>query len=70
MYLGHVSCGFTYTEIGTLLGRDRTTAAHACHRTEDRRDAVIFDISLDYLDAALRTRAGGRCNAEASASGR
>jgi hypothetical protein len=56
IYLGHVSCGLSLTAVGAALGRDRTTAAHACQCVEERRDDPLFDLSLDYLDAALRAR--------------
>jgi Bacterial dnaA protein helix-turn-helix len=55
-YLGHVSLGLSLADIGEALGRDRTTAGHACQRIEDRRDDMLLDTALDYLDAALRTR--------------
>lgn len=54
MYLAHVTCGLTLTEVGRLFGRDRTTAAHACRLVEDRRDDPNFDKSLDCLELALR----------------
>lgn len=55
MYLAHVAYGITLTEVGSLFGRDRTTAAHACRLVEDKRDDPAFDVSLDCLEAALRT---------------
>ena len=45
MYCAHVTFGWSLTEAGTLFGRDRTTAAHACRVVEDRRD----DDGLDRL---------------------
>ncbi len=53
MYLAHVSCGLTLSETGRGFGRDRTTVAHACERTEDRRDAADTDLALDCLEAAI-----------------
>lgn len=53
MYLAHVICGLTLTEVGVLFGRDRTTVAHACAVVEDRRDDPIFDRALDLLEWAL-----------------
>jgi chromosomal replication initiation ATPase DnaA len=50
MYLAHVCCGLTFTEIGHLFGRDRTTVAHACAVVEDRRDDPIFDRTLELLE--------------------
>ena len=56
MYLAHISCGFTLTEVGRCFGRDRTTVAHACRLVEDERDRPDVDLSLDYLEAALAER--------------
>lgn len=53
MYLAHVICGLTLTEVGLLFGRDRTTVAHACAVVEDRRDDPVFDRALDLLEWAL-----------------
>lgn len=53
MYLAHVSCGMTLTEVGAMFGRDRTTVAHACLKVEYRRDDPTFDRSLDLLGWAL-----------------
>jgi chromosomal replication initiation ATPase DnaA len=53
MYLAHVMCGLTLTEVGLLFGRDRTTVAHACAVVEDRRDDPVFDRALDLLEWAL-----------------
>ncbi len=54
MYLAHVGCGMSYSEVGRLFGRDRTTAAHACRLIEDRRDDPGLDLSLDHLEQAVR----------------
>ncbi len=54
MYLAHVACGLTFTEVGRAFGRDRTTAAHACRRIEDRRKEATLDIALADLEHALR----------------
>jgi hypothetical protein len=40
--------------VGAAFGRDRSTAAHACHMVEDRRDDPAFDMLLDEMEAALR----------------
>lgn len=53
MYLAHVTCGATMTEVGILFERDRTTVAHACGVVEDRRDDPNFDCKLDYLEQAI-----------------
>ncbi|MCH9764623.1 MAG: chromosomal replication initiator DnaA [Alphaproteobacteria bacterium] len=53
MYLAHVACGLSFTEIGGLFKRDRTTVAHACSVVEDRRDDVLFDSVLELLECAV-----------------
>lgn len=55
MYLAHVVCGMTLTEVGMMFGRDRTTVAYACLKVEVRRDDPIFDRALDLLGWALPT---------------
>lgn len=55
MYLAHVCCGMTLTEVGAMFGRDRTTVAHACLKVEYRRDDPSFDRALDVLGWALPT---------------
>jgi hypothetical protein len=54
MYLAHIGCGLTFTEIGRLFQRDRTTVAHACGRIEDRRESVPFDRALELLEGVVR----------------
>jgi hypothetical protein len=51
MYLAHVALGLSYSAVGKLFGRDRTTAAHACQMVEDRRDDPHIDLCLDLLEA-------------------
>ena len=41
-------------EVAQAFGRDRSTAAHACHRIEDQRDDRGFDEYMDALEACLR----------------
>lgn len=53
MYLAHVVCGLTLTEVGRVFGRDRTTVAHACGVVEDRRDDAAFDGRLTHLERAV-----------------
>lgn len=53
MYLTHVVCGLSLTDVGTLFGRDRTTVAYACGLVEDRRDDPGFDRSLEQLELAI-----------------
>ncbi len=54
MYLAHVGCGLTLTEVGRLFARDRTTVAHACGLVEDRREEPPFDRALELLEGAMR----------------
>jgi chromosomal replication initiation ATPase DnaA len=53
MYLAHVLCGLSLTEVGALFARDRTTAAHACRVVEDRRDDPELDGRLEHLEQAV-----------------
>jgi chromosomal replication initiation ATPase DnaA len=53
MYLAHVVCGLTLTEVGMLFARDRTTVAHACGVVEDRRDDPDLDFRIDHLGQAV-----------------
>ena len=53
MYLAHVVCGLSLTEVGALFARDRTTVAHACSVVEDRRDDPALDGRLDHLERAV-----------------
>lgn len=50
MYLAHVSCGLTLTDVGQIFARDRTTVAHACAVIEDRRDDPVFDRALELME--------------------
>ena len=54
MYLAHVAFGLSFSEVGRVFGRDRTTAAHACRRIEDRRADIALDTALAELEHALR----------------
>jgi chromosomal replication initiation ATPase DnaA len=58
MYLAHVACGLTFTEVGRLFARDRTTVAHACGLVEDRREEAAFDRALELLEGIMRELAG------------
>lgn len=53
MYLTHVVCGMSLTEVGSLFDRDRTTVAHACGLIEDRRDDPAFDRVLELLEHSI-----------------
>ncbi|MGI9482333.1 MAG: helix-turn-helix domain-containing protein [Hyphomicrobiales bacterium] len=66
MYLAHVVCELTPTQIGEHYGRDRTTVAHACRRVEDRRDDPHLDVSQDFLESALRGWIGRHVSGEAA----
>jgi hypothetical protein len=55
MYLAHVSCGMTLTDVGAMFGRDRTTVSYGCLKVEFRRDDPLFDRALDLLGWALPT---------------
>jgi len=53
MYVAHVACGLSFTEIGCLFKRDRTTVAHACSIVEDHRDDPMFDTVIELLEQAV-----------------
>ncbi|WP_083226687.1 helix-turn-helix domain-containing protein [Methyloligella halotolerans] len=53
MYLAHVGCGLSLTDVGRAFGRDRTTVAHACGVVEDQRDEPEFDFMLTHLERAV-----------------
>jgi chromosomal replication initiation ATPase DnaA len=53
MYLAHVACHHSYTEVGRMVNRDRTTVAHACAVVEDGRDDPVFDQTLDNLERSV-----------------
>ncbi len=53
MYLAHVAFRLSFTQVGNLFGRDRTTVAHACGVIEDLRDDEHLDRALTVLAAAL-----------------
>ena len=53
MYLAHTRLGVSLTLAGAFFGRDRTTAAHACRRVEERREEPRFDAILGCLERAV-----------------
>jgi chromosomal replication initiation ATPase DnaA len=53
MYVAHVAFSLSYTQVGLLFERDRTTVAHACAVIEDRRDDPDFDRVLDLIERAV-----------------
>ncbi len=57
MYLAHVGCGFSLSDVGRIFRRDRKTVSHACMIVEDRRDDPAFDLSIDVLEAVARIQA-------------
>lgn len=59
IYVAHVGLAETLTAAGRRFGRDRSTAAHACRRVEDRRDDPRFDGLVAGIEAAV---AGSRGN--------
>lgn len=69
MYLAHVACGQSLTDVGRIFARDRTTVAHACARIEDLRDDRRFDRVLDLLEAIVRYRLTPQGAASGAASG-
>ncbi len=50
MYLAHVVLRQSYSAVGRLFCRDRTTAAYACAVVEDRRDDPAIDHLLQRLE--------------------
>ena len=50
MYVAHVSCGLSLTQVGHVFARDRTTVAHACAVIEDKRDDPVFDRALELME--------------------
>lgn len=59
MYLAHVVLGLSYSAIGRLFQRDRTTAAHACRLVEERRDDPAIDRLLYMLEGICADLARG-----------
>ncbi len=53
MYVCHVSLGFSFSDVGELFDRDRTTASHACRVIEDRRDDRDFDELIGRIEIAI-----------------
>lgn len=54
MYLCHVAFEMSLGRVAIAFARDRSTAAHACHVIEDRREDAAFDAWMNMLEAALR----------------
>ncbi|MEM1371190.1 MAG: helix-turn-helix domain-containing protein [Pseudomonadota bacterium] len=49
MYLANTEFGLSFTEVGKLFSRDRTTVSHACAVIEDWRDDLAVDQMLEML---------------------
>lgn len=58
IYVAHVGLAETLTAAGRRFGRDRSTAAHACRRVEDRRDDPGFDGLVAGIEAAVAASRG------------
>jgi Bacterial dnaA protein helix-turn-helix len=59
MYLAHVVLRQSYSAVGRLFRRDRTTAAHACALVEERRDDPVIDSVLQTLEEVCTELARG-----------
>ena len=55
IYLTHIAFELSLSRTAAAFGRDRSTAAYACHKVEDRRDGQRFDDFLDESEACLRS---------------
>ena len=58
MYVAHVACGMSLTDVGRMFERDRTTAAHACSVVEGRRDDADFNRALDLVELVVKVLSG------------
>lgn len=58
MYLAHVSCELSFTEVGLAFARDRSTVAYACSIVEQRRDDPEFDRAVELLEGIVRLMRG------------
>jgi hypothetical protein len=65
MYLAHVALGIPVTAIGAFFRRDHSTVAHACRRVEDRRDNLVFDLTMAELALSARIAAHLDCEVTA-----
>ena len=62
IYLTHVVFELSLARTAQAFGRDRSTAAYACHRVEDRRDDPDFDAFLDALESCLSSAPKPLCH--------
>jgi chromosomal replication initiation ATPase DnaA len=53
IYLAHTRLSLPYAIAGGVFHRDRTTAAHACWRVENRREDPRLDLIVDCLERAV-----------------
>lgn len=60
MYLAHVTCRLSLTDVGQIFARDRTTVSYACAAIEDRRDDPQFDRILELMEWIIPTLVGAR----------
>ena len=65
MYLCHVAFEFSVSRVARAFARDPSTAAHACHIIEDKRDDEVFDHWIGALEMALRDTPMAERTAEA-----
>lgn len=67
IYIARTRLGFSFTAAGRLFDRDRTTAAHACRRVEERRDELWADELIERIDRAVGQRAASAVRQECAA---
>lgn len=60
IYIARTRLGLSFTAAGRLFDRDRTTAAHACRRVEERRDELWADELVERIDQILGVWADNR----------
>lgn len=53
MYVVHICCGKSFTEVGEIFGRDRTTVSYACQIVEDKREDPDVDWLLDLIECSV-----------------
>ena len=53
MYLLHICLGKSFSEIGRIFGRDRTTVSYACRLIEDRRENLNMDWTLSLMEQSV-----------------
>jgi chromosomal replication initiation ATPase DnaA len=58
MYIAHVDCGLSLTDVGRLFERDRTTVSHGCSVVELKREEPSFDEAIRLLELVIRVLYG------------